>query len=70
MRGVWKTKVAIPFLASAVLESGALLYSKADRAMQAHQAADSRRRATGRGAGVLFSDALELDDGANNGKIN
>src|SRR5713226_1760055 len=39
MRGVWKTKEAIPFLASPVLESGAFLYSKANQAMQAHGAA-------------------------------
>lgn len=39
MRGVWKTKEAIPFLASTVLESGAFLYSKANEAMQAHDAA-------------------------------
>jgi glycogen debranching enzyme len=37
-RGVWKTKEPIPFLASAVLESGAFLYSKANDAMQAHHA--------------------------------
>ena len=37
MRGVWKTKEEIPFLASAVLESGAFLYSKANEAMQAHR---------------------------------
>src|SRR5260370_27645379 len=43
MRGVWKTKEAIPFLASPVLESGAFLYSKANEAMQAHDAAGATR---------------------------
>jgi len=43
MRGVWKTKEAIPFLASPVLESGAFLYSKANEAMQAHGAAGAIR---------------------------
>jgi glycogen debranching enzyme len=38
-RDVWRTKEPIPFLANAVLESGAFLYSKANDAMQAHHAA-------------------------------
>jgi integrase len=35
-----------------------------------HVIPDSQRRAVERVAGVLFSDVLELDDSANNGKIN
>jgi glycogen debranching enzyme len=42
-RGVWRTKEPIPFPASAVLESGAFLYSKANDAMQAHHAAGATR---------------------------
>ena len=40
---MWKTKEPIPFLARAVLESGAFLYSKANDAMQAHHAAGATR---------------------------
>ncbi|HKV61318.1 MAG TPA: hypothetical protein VJO16_05355 [Candidatus Acidoferrum sp.] len=40
---MWKTKEPIPFLASAMLESGAFLYSKANDAMQAHHAAGATR---------------------------
>ncbi len=43
MRGGWKTKEAIPSLASLVLESGALFYTKANVAMQAHDAAGAAR---------------------------
>jgi glycogen debranching enzyme len=43
IRGVWRTKEAIPFLANLVLESGAFLYSKANEAMQAHNAAGATR---------------------------
>jgi hypothetical protein len=42
-RGEWRTKEPIPFLRSAVLESGAFLYSKANDAMQAHHAAGATR---------------------------
>src|SRR5712692_4707553 len=52
MRGVWKTKEAIPFLASTVLESGAFLYSKANEAMQAHDAAGITRMQFTRGTSV------------------
>ena len=40
---MWRTKDPIPFLASAVLESGAFLYSKANDAMQVHDAAGATR---------------------------
>src|SRR5260370_12062355 len=43
MRGVWRTKEEIPFLASAVLESGAFFYSKANEAMQAYNATGATR---------------------------
>src|SRR6266852_988902 len=54
MRGVWKSKVAIPFLASLVLESGAFSYSKANEAMQAHDAAGATRMHTTPGTPVYF----------------
>src|SRR5713226_8795222 len=54
MRGVWKTKEAIPFLASAVLESGAFLYSKANEAMQAHDAPGAARMHITPGTEVHF----------------
>src|SRR5713226_6689735 len=54
MRGVWKTKVAIPFLASLVLESGAFSYSKANEAMQAHYAAGAARMHITLGTPVYF----------------
>src|SRR5260370_961161 len=43
MRGVWRTKEEIPFLASTVLESGAFFYSKANEAMQAYNATGATR---------------------------
>src|SRR5258708_17170962 len=43
MRGVWRTKEEMPFLASAVLESGAFFYSKANEAMQAYNATGATR---------------------------
>ena len=54
MRGVWKSKVAIPFLASLVLESGAFSYSKANEAMQAHDAAGATRMHTTPGTPIYF----------------
>src|SRR6266852_3186855 len=54
MRGVWKSKVAIPFLASLVLESGAFSYSKANEAMQAHDAASPARLHTTPGTPIYF----------------
>ena len=49
-----KTKEAIPFFASAVLESGAFLYSKANEAMQAHSAAGATRMRTTPVSSVRF----------------
>jgi glycogen debranching enzyme len=46
MSGAWKTKVAIPFLANLMLESGALFYRQANEAMQAHYAAAATRMHT------------------------
>ncbi len=40
---MWRTRERIPFLVNAVLESGAFLYSKANDAMQAHDAAGATR---------------------------
>ena len=54
MRGAWKSKVAIPFLASLVLESGAFSYSKANEAMQAHDAAGATRMHTTPGTPIYF----------------
>src|SRR5216683_714441 len=54
MRGVWKTKEAIPFLASLVLESGAFSYSKANEAMQAHDAAGAAKMHLTSGTPVYF----------------
>jgi glycogen debranching enzyme len=48
MSGAWETKVAIPFLANVVLESGALFYSGANEAMQAHDAAAATQMHTSR----------------------
>src|SRR5713226_5877874 len=48
MSGAWKTKEAVPFLANAVLESGALFYRQANEAMQAHDAAAATRMHTSR----------------------
>src|SRR6266849_6649354 len=59
MRGVWKTKEAIPFLASTVLESGAFLYSKANEAMQAHDAAGATRMQFTRGTSVPSQEQFE-----------
>src|SRR5260370_8416794 len=54
MRGVWKSKVAIPFLASLVLESGAFSYSKANEAMQAYDAAGATRMYITPGTPIYF----------------
>src|SRR3981189_3036875 len=43
MRGEWRTKEPIPFPATPVLESGAVFYSKANEAMQVHDAAGATR---------------------------
>src|SRR6267378_6157757 len=43
MRGEWRTKEPIPLPASPVLESGAFFYSKANEAMQVHDAAGATR---------------------------
>src|SRR5260370_12452905 len=59
MRGVWKSKVAIPFLASLVLEAGAFSYSKANEAMQARDAAGATRMHTTLGTPVRSQKQFE-----------
>jgi glycogen debranching enzyme len=43
MCGAWRTKVAVPFLAKLMLESGALLYSQPTQALQVRDAAADAR---------------------------
>src|ERR1700704_2129048 len=59
MRGEWRTKEPIPFPASLVLESGAFFYSKANEAMQVHDAAGATRMHITPGTVLRFQKQFE-----------
>src|SRR5713226_5465763 len=59
MRGVWKTKEAVPFLASPVLESGAPFIVRPTRQMQAQAAAGATRMPISRGIPTLIRKRLQ-----------